>query len=241
LFNGTSSKESRSPYEERQRTGRSDCSRRAILAHQTAHRCVPAVKDSGALHSWIVPRQSILPFTPENPRRHWSCEDTRSASAVGPPPQKTGSPEPVSCDRSRPSKDRRLKMLQSPAQISGKYILPVSPFVVVYARHHPERTNESPLPCREHRSETALAPASTASDFLLRPHSPSTAFEAPERPVQAPVTKPAAAEVPALVIFFTLRITSLSRVTGRERQSLCQLSRVGKVAKPAGLLSGGRT
>ena len=188
LFIGTSSKESRSPFQEHQWPGNDDCSVRAILAHHTAHRREPAVTDCGALHSWIVPRQSILPFTSENLRRHWPCEDTRPASAVGPPPQNIGSPEPILCDRSRPSKDRRLKMLQSPAQISGKYILPVSPFVVVYVRHHPLTHERVPTALQGTSLRNSVGFRQLRFRLLLRPHSPTTAFESPGRPIQAPVT-----------------------------------------------------
>lgn len=57
----------------------------------------------GALHSSIVPRQSILPVTLQNPRRHWLHEDTRPGTAAGQPPQENGVPTPLSCSRLRPS------------------------------------------------------------------------------------------------------------------------------------------
>ena len=53
--------------------------------------------------------------------------------------------------------------------------------------------------------------------LLLEPHSHSTAFQSPGFPRQAPGTTPAAAELPALAMFFELRVTSLSGVTRRNR------------------------
>lgn len=52
--------------------------------------------------------------------------------------------------------------------------------------------------------------------LLLRPLSPSTAFEARDEPSHAPETNPAAAEVPALVMVFICQVTSLSGVSRRD-------------------------
>jgi hypothetical protein len=52
--------------------------------------------------------------------------------------------------------------------------------------------------------------------LLLRPLSLSTAFEARDGPSHAPGTSPAAAEIPALVLFFVLQVTSLSGVNRRD-------------------------
>src|SRR4051812_37067973 len=56
--------------------------------------------------------------------------------------------------------------------------------------------------------------------LLLKPHSHSTAFQSPGFPRQAPGTNPAAAELPALVMFFVLRVTSLCGVTRRDRHRM---------------------
>ena len=53
------------------------------------------------------------------------------------------------------------------------------------------------------------------SGLLLRPHSQSAAFEAPRRSRGAPGTTPEAADLPALVLTCTTRVTSLSGVTPR--------------------------
>lgn len=55
----------------------------------------------------------------------------------------------------------------------------VAPFVVVHARHHPERANGRGLPRPQHRSPRSLLPQAFERDFLLRTHSPSKAFESP--------------------------------------------------------------
>jgi hypothetical protein len=80
----------------------------------------------------------------------------------------------------------------------------VSPFVVALC--------PAPPVARE-RVPTALqrTPPGLPAGFLLRPHSPSTVFQAPDLPSQAPGTAPAAAEVPALAMSFALRVTSLSQ------------------------------
>jgi len=52
--------------------------------------------------------------------------------------------------------------------------------------------------------------------LLLRPLSLSTAFEARDGPSHAPGTSPAAAEIPALVLFFVSQITSLSGMSRRD-------------------------
>ncbi len=51
--------------------------------------------------------------------------------------------------------------------------------------------------------------------LLLRPLSLSTAFEARDGPSHAPGTSPAAAEIPALVLFFVWQVTSLSGINRR--------------------------
>jgi hypothetical protein len=58
------------------------------------------------------------------------------------------------------------------------------------------------------------------SRLLLKPHSHSTAFQSPGFPRQAPGTTPAAAELPALAMFFVSRFTSLSGVTRTYRHRM---------------------
>jgi hypothetical protein len=52
--------------------------------------------------------------------------------------------------------------------------------------------------------------------LLIRPLSLSTAFEARDGPSHAPGTNPAAAETPALVLFFVSQVTSLSGISRRD-------------------------
>jgi len=96
----------------------------------------------------------------------------------------------------------------------------VSPFVVALC--------PAPPVARE-RIPTALqgTPPGLPASYLLRPHSPSTVFESPGLPGQAPGTTPATAEVPALAMSFTLRVTSLSRCYSAEPSPYASLSRVG--------------
>ena len=92
--------------------------------------------------------------------------------------------------------------------------------------------------------------------LLLRPHSPTTAFHArriapallpPGRPCRAPVTTPAAAVVPVLVLIFSQSVTSLEGVIPRAR---CRMSGLparhsfhecGNDVRVALTISGGRT
>lgn len=140
---------------------------------------------------------------------HSPCEDTRRAFAVGPPPQKSGSPEPDSCDRSHLSRTDNH---------SCQHVLPtellVSPFVGVCVTEddtaeetqttspHSSRagtTDTCPGTTRSHsRVSTALPKHRSArrwlpptpSRLLLRPHSPATAFESLGRPGRAPENHP---------------------------------------------------
>ena len=95
-------------------------------------------------------------------------------------------------------------------------------------------TNESPLPCREHRPARFQAPARKLTGFYSG-HTPTLRrlnhLDDSKALAPNPGTgyQPAAAELPALVISFTLRITLLSRF--REgRQPYVQLSRAGIVS-----------
>jgi len=67
---------------------------------------------------------------------------------------------------------------------------------------------------------TPVAELPLPSRLLLKPHSHSTAFQSPGFPRQAPGTTPAAAELPALAMFFVSRFTSLSGVTRRDRHRM---------------------
>ena len=91
----------------------------------------------------------------------------------------------------------------------------------VHAARQPFRRCIVPGTTRQHANETATAlqqlrPAPAGS--LLGPLSPSTAFRSPGLPSRAPATTPAAAEVPALVMIFIPRVTSLSGVIPRTPQ-----------------------
>lgn len=99
--------------------------------------------------------------------------------------------------------------------------LPVSPFVgVLCARHHPLARSRVPTALRGTSLSLHARSRQRAIRLLLRPHSPSTAFETRRRPGNAPGTTPEAIEAPALAILLALRITSLSRVTGRDEHRL---------------------
>jgi hypothetical protein len=65
--------------------------------------------------------------------------------------------------------------------------------------------------------------------LLLRPHSPTTAFQAPGRPSQAPATTPAAVAVPGLAVTVHQSVTSLEGVTPRVHV-VCPPSRNGIVS-----------
>ena len=137
---------------------------------------------------------------------------------------------PDSCSRTSlvkppaPSQGPITEPSRRSAQIFDRYILPVSPFVVAFVVSTTcYDTNESRLPCREHRlsytpgsrlvttqlSTQATLPICGVSNTRMTFRTPCVLF-------RAPVTTPAAAELPALVIASILRITSLSRVTGRD-------------------------
>ena len=67
--------------------------------------------DRAALHSCIVPRQFILPFTHTTSRQKARSADAPRVSAVESPPQKASAPARVWCDRLRPSKDLPTEQL----------------------------------------------------------------------------------------------------------------------------------
>ncbi len=77
--------------------------------------------------------------------------------------------------------------------------------------------------------------------LLLKPHSHSTAFQSPGFPRQAPGTTPAAAELPALAMFFVLRVTSLSGVTRRDRHRMHSSPEPASFAPMLMVISGDRT
>src|SRR5262249_29586293 len=104
--------------------------------------------------------------------------------------------------------------------------LPVGPFVVALV----------PGTTRQHANEAATAlqsPRRASARFLLRPHSPTTAFpKSPDRPGQAPGTNPAAAVVPALATAFITWVTSLSGVTPKTPPPCVRAFRHGTVSDP---------
>ena len=110
---------------------------------------------------------------------------------------------------------------QPPAQLINAYLLPVSPFVVV---QHCGTTRNAPtsLDClAENTARPSRRFRGRADRLLLRPHSQTPAFKVPWRPTKAPGgPTPAARVLPALAIAFVERITSLSRVTGRDLRGM---------------------
>jgi hypothetical protein len=71
-----------------------------------------AKSERGATH-YIHVLRPANPYHPSPPETFDvpSASRRNSGTVVGSPPQKTGSPEPVSCDRLRPFRDRRLNRL----------------------------------------------------------------------------------------------------------------------------------
>jgi len=125
------------------------------------------------LHSGVHRRQSILPTTKKTAWRPHRRVNTRMAYAVSSPPQETPASAGISCDRSRPIKDRRPHT-SAVADMSLRHNeVPVSPFVVLA---HPgttrECSNDRPLPCRSvaqvpRRLPSAIHSASTQATLPL--------------------------------------------------------------------------
>lgn len=102
--NGTSSTESRPSFVERDIV-----QRHGLLLTHTKSRAgshIPKADGGGGLHSFVRPRQSILPITQINLRRTHPHQGAGIAFAVSLPPRKKNSPEFLIRSRSRPSKDR---------------------------------------------------------------------------------------------------------------------------------------
>jgi hypothetical protein len=157
----------------------------------------------------------------KNRRRQRRSPYGSRATAVVSPPQKTSTPAQVSCSRSRPSKDRRPNQVSLQHRSSTGTYCP-SALSSWYCRQHHL--------LRHQRVPTALQGTSLKSTTKFPLDDDSTIYSGHTPTLrrfkhlddsrtsvrfQAPITTPAAAELPALVISFTLRITSLSRVTGR--------------------------
>lgn len=109
--------------------------------------------------------------------------------------------------------------------LDSLFKLPVGPFVVALV----------PGTTRQHANEAATAlqsPRRASARSLLRPLSPATAFETPDRPSQAPGTSPAAAVVPALAKAFVTWVTSLSGVTPKTPPPYVCAFRRGIVSDP---------
>jgi hypothetical protein len=111
-----------------------------------------------ALHSCIVPRQCILPFTQTTFRRYPLSADAPRGTAVESSPQKASAPAQVFCDRLRPSKNCQ------PNYSGGQHKslaenLPVSPFVVAMFLAPPKNANETALPCTAIAQVHRQAPA----------------------------------------------------------------------------------
>lgn len=168
-----------------------------------------------APHSSIVPVQFILPTTRKTVRQPPWGVDTPHGFAVISPPQQAGAPTQVCCDRSRPSKDRRLPM--AIVSTDSRQENSRQPF----RRSHsspapPAATLTSPHCLAGNIAQAGCKLPLAARSTVYSGHTPSPQrLNHSECYLQAPVTTPAAAGLPALVITFTLRLTSLSRVTGR--------------------------
>ncbi len=159
----------------------------------------PATGESrGALHSSVRPAQFILPVT-KKPALAPGVDIAYRGHAAVPPPEWTASPEALHFGRLRLTRDFRIlrkhvSRLDIPSALSS---LPC-------VRHHPKTRKRVPTALQE-------LPLGLSADFLLRPHSPSTVFQAPGLPNPAPGTNPATAEAPALAMSFPQRVTSLSQ------------------------------
>ena len=123
------------------------------------------------------------------------------------PLNETPSPEDASFSRSRPSKDRPRRADGTQHQLEIRQLFR-------RLRHRTTRSERTSPHC------LARNIARPPSRLLLKPHSHSTAFQSPGFPRQAPGTLPAAAELPALAMFFELRVTLLSGVTRRDRHRM---------------------
>ena len=115
--------------------------------------------------------------------------------------------------RSVTSQQRFVKPLapfQGPAASCGQHVTSI--------RNPSALSSSTPGTTRSERTSPHCLARNIARPpgrLLLEPHSHSTAFQSPGFPRQAPGTLPAAAELPALVMVFVLRFTSLSGVTRR--------------------------
>ena len=132
-----------------------------------------------ALHSCIVPRQCIQPFTQTTSWQNHRSADAPRGTAVESSPQKTSAPAQVLCDRLRLSRNCRLKSFHSTAQIIDRKTAR-QPFrrgkVVGTTRQH-QRDSTA---LQNHRSSCAEGSRLKATRLLIRPHSHSTAFESLE-------------------------------------------------------------
>ena len=113
------------------------------------------------LHSGVHRRQSILPSSIENLWRPYRCEYTRRPYAASSPPQETDPSESVSCNRSRPFKNRLPAIVRSQHVASTLLRSARQPFRwSLNARHHPLTRSRHPtaLPvCRSIPAETSVA------------------------------------------------------------------------------------
>jgi hypothetical protein len=168
--NGTSSTESRPSFVEREYV-----QRHGLLLTHTKSRAgshIPKADGGGGLHSFVRPRQSILPITHRNLRRTHLHQGAGIAFAVSLPPRKKNSPEFLIRSRSRPSKDRPRETPLGQHISSTASYCPSALSLSYCAQHH--------LSAHE-RSATALPLqiAQAPARLLLRPHSHSAAFQSP--------------------------------------------------------------
>jgi len=150
------------------------------LGRRTEGRNTTARSHAGApLHSCIVPRQFILPFTQTTSRQHYRSADAPRGTAVKSSPQQSRAPARYCCDRLRPSKNCRLKSFSVDSTDHQQKNCPSALSLWQSSRHHPE------TPTRFHclaepslKLHNRLPPEATR--LLIRPHSHSTAFESLE-------------------------------------------------------------
>lgn len=129
-----------------------------------------------ALHSCIVPRQFILPFTQTTLRQNRWSVDALQGTAVESSPQKTSTPAQVLCDRLRPSKNCRLKIVSADST-DHQQKTARQPFRRGKVLGTTQERQRNCTALHSHRSNSLASPRLLRTRLLIRPHSHSTAFE----------------------------------------------------------------